>query len=62
MGVIRKNIQIFANGSLIMSETLSKQFYKREIYSKDHTTFLLCKKILTNTKNFTSFKAKYLKF
>lgn len=61
----KKKIQIFANGSSISTNFFFKQLNKTKFYNKDHTTFSFYKKdsdSSNNSKNFVSFKTKYLKF
>lgn len=61
----KKRIQIFMDGSITTTKTFFKQCNKIKIYNKDHTTFQLYKKnsdFINNSKNFITFKTKYLKF
>jgi hypothetical protein len=61
----KKRIQIFMNGSIATTKTFFKHCNKLKIYNKDHTTFQLYKKnsdFINNSKNFITFKTKYLKF
>lgn len=63
--VKKKKIQIFADGSLNFNYTIIKKAKKVKIYNKDHTTFSFNKKdtiSLLDSKDFESFKTKYLKF
>lgn len=63
--VKKKTVQIFANGSLIASDTFFKQSHKIKIYNKDHTTSSFYHKkcdTKVDLKNFNYFKAKYLNF
>jgi hypothetical protein len=61
----KKKIQIFKDGSITTTKTFFKQSNKIRIYNKDHTTFQFYKKnsdFTNNSKNFITFKTKYLKF
>jgi hypothetical protein len=61
----KKKIQIFTDGSLTTTKTFFKQSNKIKIYNKDHTTFQFYKNnsdFISNSKNFITFKTKYLKF
>ena len=61
----KKKIQIFTDGSIKITKTFFKQSNKIKIYNKDHTTSQLYKKnsdFINNSKNFITFKTKYLKF
>ena len=61
----KKVTQIFSNGSLNFDNTFIKKSNKVKVNKKDHITFLLNKKnltLLTSSKDFESFKTRYLKF
>lgn len=61
----KKRIQVFADGSITTTKIFFKQFNKIKIYNKDHTNFQFYKKpsiFVSNSKNFITFKTKYLKF
>lgn len=64
-GVKKKTVQVFADGSLMITNTFFKQHNKLKIFDKDHTTFSFYKKkskSTTDSKNFIGFKTKYLNF
>lgn len=64
--VKKKVTQIFSDGSIDFSKTSFKKLNKLKISKKDHATFDLNKKnagsLFTGTKDFESFKMRYLKF
>ena len=67
MSFVKKRImKIFSDGSVNFNNTFSKKSNKIKISQKDHTTFILNKKnsnvITTNSKDFESFKTRFLKF
>ena len=60
-----KRIVVFANGSLLAKNTFFKELNKTKIYDKDHTNFSCYQKKsnqVIDSKNFISFKTKYLNF
>lgn len=63
--VKKKVTQIFSDGSINFSGISLKKLNKIKINKKDHATFSLNKKnpdsLFTNTKDFESFKTRYLK-
>lgn len=64
--VTKKIIKIFSDGSINFTKTSFKKFNNVTVIQKDHTTFIFNKKnnnlITENSKNFESFKTRYLKF
>ena len=64
--VKKKVIQIFSDGSMHFSNNSFKKVNKIKVGNKDHTTFVFNKKnansFFTGSKDFESFKTRYLKF
>jgi len=64
--VTKKIIKIFSDGSINFTNTSFKKFNNVKINKKDHIICSFNKKnnnlITENSKNFESFKTRYLKF
>jgi len=64
--VKKKVIQIFSDGSIHFSNNSFKKVNKIKVSKKDHATFAFNKKnansFFTGSKDFESFKTRYLKF
>lgn len=64
--VKKKIIQIFSDGSINFSSTSFKKVNKIKVSKKDHASFVFNKKnansSFTDSKDFESFKTRYLKF
>jgi hypothetical protein len=62
----KKVIQIFSDGSINFSNNSFKKVNKIKVSKKDHATFVFNKKnansSFTGSKDFESFKNRYLKF
>lgn len=61
----KKRIQVFTDGSITTTKIFFKQLNKTKVYNKDHINFQFYKKpsgFVNNSKNFITFKTKYLKF
>lgn len=62
----KKVIQIFSDGSINFSNNSFKKVNKIKVSKNDHATFAFNKKnvnsFFTDTKEFESFKTRYLKF
>lgn len=67
MTFIKKKItQVFSDGSINMNSTFLKKLNKVKVSKKDHASFALNKKdsglFTRKSKDFDSFKTRYLKF